>query len=119
MEVYGVIEGNLASGTIIGSVTPDAAITGELRSSTEISGSVLSEQTVTGALAPGQTITGELTIPSAVGVDPYQGEYRVTPGRETQILATSRKYMQSNVIIDPIPSNYGLITWDGSTLTVS
>ena len=30
-----------------------------------------------------------------------------------------RKTMASDVTVNPIPSNYGLITWDGSVLTVS
>lgn len=68
--------------------------------------------------APAQ-ITGTLTIPSAIGVDPYTGAYEVTPTTSTQTLLTNTKFMTDNVIINPIPSNYGLITWDGSALTVS
>ena len=30
----------------------------------------------------------------------------------------SKKFFK-NIRINPIPSNYGLITWDGSVLTVS
>lgn len=51
--------------------------------------------------------------------DPYTGDYEVTPSSETQTLSTNGLFMQADVIINPIPSNYGLITWDGSTLTVS
>ncbi|MCR4672000.1 MAG: hypothetical protein K5637_02020 [Lachnospiraceae bacterium] len=51
--------------------------------------------------------------------DYYTGETEVTPSSETQTLETSGKVMPDNVIINPIPSNYGLITWNGSTLTVS
>lgn len=49
----------------------------------------------------------------------YDGPYEVTPSRQRQQLATSNKILAHNVIIEPIPSNYGLITWNGSTLTVS
>lgn len=49
----------------------------------------------------------------------YTGSYVVTPTQATQVLATNGKRMTDNVTINPIPSNYGLITWDGSTLTVS
>jgi len=49
----------------------------------------------------------------------YTGEYTVIPSRERQVLETERLLMNGNVTVDPIPSNYGLITWDGSTLTVS
>lgn len=49
----------------------------------------------------------------------YSWAYEVTPSSETQTLATTGKVMDGDVVIRPIPSNYGLITWDGSTLTVS
>lgn len=49
----------------------------------------------------------------------YTGVTTVTPSQSTQTLATAEKVMASNIVINPIPSNYGLITWNGSTLTVS
>ena len=49
----------------------------------------------------------------------YSGPYEVTPTNEIQTLATAGKTLESNVTINPIPSNYGLITWDGNILTVS
>lgn len=51
--------------------------------------------------------------------DPYTGEYEVTPTEETQVLLTLNKNMTQNVTINPIPSNYGKITWNGAVLTVS
>ena len=54
-----------------------------------------------------------------VGGDPYTGTYTVTPSTQTQTLQTASLFMASNVTINPIPSNYGLITWNGSALTVS
>ena len=50
---------------------------------------------------------------------PYEGDYNVTPTNEEQILETSGKRMTGNVKVAPIPSNYGLISWNGSTITVS
>lgn len=49
----------------------------------------------------------------------YEGPYEVTPSAETQTLETSGMVMAGNVTVAPIPSNWGLITWDGATLTVS
>ena len=49
----------------------------------------------------------------------YEGETVVTPTSETQILSTKNLRMTDNITINPIPSNYGLITWDGSIITVS
>ena len=49
----------------------------------------------------------------------YEGPYSVTPTEEVQTLETDGKRMTDNVTINPIPSNYGLITWNGTALTVS
>lgn len=49
----------------------------------------------------------------------YQGSYHVTPTSSEQTLYTANRVLSQNITIDPIPSNYGLITWNGSTLTVS
>ncbi len=51
--------------------------------------------------------------------EPYLGETEVTPSAETQVLQTNGLMLQANITINPIPSNYGLITWNGSTITVS
>lgn len=54
-----------------------------------------------------------------VSGQPYSGSYEVTPTNELQTLETENRRMMQNIIVNPIPSNYGLITWDGSTLIVS
>lgn len=85
----------------------------------ELSGTLTSPGTISGSLSGIKTIAGNLTIPSAILPPSYEGEYEVTPSEETQTLATDSLYMRGNITINPIPSNYGLITWNGSTLTVS
>ena len=49
----------------------------------------------------------------------YTGPYEVTPTEQEQTLPTTDKVLAANIVINPIPSNYGLITWNGSTLKVS
>lgn len=49
----------------------------------------------------------------------YTGAYTVTPTQSTQVLSTNGLMMTNNVTVNPIPSNYGLITWNGAILTVS
>lgn len=49
----------------------------------------------------------------------YQGSYEITPTSETQVLHMVGMTASSDLVIEPIPSNYGLITWDGSVITVS
>ena len=50
---------------------------------------------------------------------PYEGEYIVDPTTETQILLTKNLRMIDNLVINPIPNNYGLVTWNGSFLVIS
>ena len=54
-----------------------------------------------------------------IGVPEYDGSYQVEPSSTETVLACEGLKMVRNVVISPIPSNYGLVTWDGSTLTVS
>ena len=62
---------------------------------------------------------GDPVVKEYVNVDPYTGEYEVTPSAETQTLDTEGKRLTAPVVINPIPNNYGLISWNGSILTVS
>lgn len=54
-----------------------------------------------------------------IPVPEYHGAYEVTPSQQTQVLETAGLKMTDNVTVNPIPSNYGLITWNGAVLTVS
>ena len=65
-------------------------------------------------ISVGNPITREL-----VERDPYTGDYTITPSAEAQILETRNLRMTDNLTIEPIPNNYGLITWNGSVITVS
>ena len=49
----------------------------------------------------------------------YDGITEVTPSNQAQVLQTSNKALTRNIVVNPIPSNYGLVTWDGSRLTIS
>lgn len=63
---------------------------------------------------------GEVDVVTGISDRPaYTGPTEVTPTQEAQVLYTESKTVLSNIVINPIPSNYGLITWNGSTLTVS
>ena len=84
-----------------------------------LSGVLTPAGTLSGTLSTPTTITGLLTVPQYVLPPSYEGPYEVTPSSAEQILETDAFYMNGNIIINPIPNNYGLITWNGSTLTVS
>lgn len=71
-------------------------------------------------VSDGQSVTlGVGTEIRAAVTERYDGPYQVTPGQAAQVLQTSGKVMGDNVTVEAIPSNYGLITWNGSVLTVS
>lgn len=50
--------------------------------------------------------------------DPYPGPYEFTPAAAAQTIEISGLMATADITINPIPSNYGLITWNGATLTV-
>ena len=77
------------------------------------------ELTVTAVPQSIETSTGTPIARDYVERDPYTGEYTITPSAEAQTLLTKDLRMTGNLTIEPIPQNYGLITWDGSTLMVS
>lgn len=85
----------------------------------ELTGTLVASQTLTGELSATGKIDGLLTVPNAILPPSYEGEYSVTPTAEAQVLYTDHLYMMDNITINPIPNNYGLITYDGSIITVS
>lgn len=62
---------------------------------------------------------GTPVVKEYVDVQTYTGEYEVTPSAETQTLNTAGFRLTRPVMVNPIPQNYGLITWNGSFLTIS
>lgn len=65
------------------------------------------------------TFAASQYVPYVPVLERWEGPYEVTPQATAQTLATSGLQMARDLTIGPIPSNYGLVTWDGSTLTVS
>ncbi len=77
-------------------------------------------------ITPGATIHATIAQGQTIGasIDKardalYEGAYEVTPSNVAQTLPTDGRYLRSDITINPIPSNYGLITYNGSTITVS
>ena len=71
-------------------------------------------------LEPSESGGVEFTIGSGVAPgETYQGPYTVTPSGQTQTLVTQNLTLTGNITVNPIPQNYGLITWNGAFLTVS
>lgn len=85
----------------------------------ELSGVLTKTQTISGMLSAPGGVEGQLTIPNAILPPSYEGPVEVTPSAEGQTLDTANFYMRDNITINPIPNNYGLITYDGANITVS
>lgn len=49
----------------------------------------------------------------------YRGGITFTPTQSTQIIHTSDTVVHDDIVINPIPSNYGLVEWNGSYLRIS
>lgn len=54
-----------------------------------------------------------------IGAEKYDGPYEWTPSKETQTIPIKDKQATADITIQPIPNNYGLITYNGVTITVS
>lgn len=84
----------------------------------EIIGIVGTNGVINGIVTGNSTIVG--TIESGLAdIQQYTGSLVITPTQSTQVLPTRGLSMGDNLTINPIPSNYGKITWNGSTLTVT
>ena len=59
------------------------------------------------------------TVVVAGRVPAYDGPYEITPSEEAQTLPTAGTRLENCVVVAPIPTNYGRITWDGSTITIT
>ena len=74
------------------------------------------------ATVASNTTAAELSTAVVVNVvhgEHYAGAITITPSDEAQTLKTAGLFMDDNITIEPIPSNYGLISWNGAILTVS
>lgn len=84
-----------------------------------LKGKLTAVPTIRVKLGTGETIKATLTVPSVIGTQPYTGDYVWTPAEQEQTIEINGLKATDNITIDPIPSNYGLITYNGSTITVS
>ena len=82
-------------------------------------GNLSASQGLSGELSAGALLDGELTTAEHIYIPTYTGSYEITPTQQTQTIPIGGLAASQDITVNPIPSNYGLITWNGSTLTVS
>lgn len=65
--------------------------------------------------------SASIEIAGAEKVTPpkYAGPYEFTPTQETQTAHINRKMGTQDITINPIPKNYGLVTYNGSIITIT
>lgn len=85
----------------------------------KLTGTIQGVGGISGSLSASGGLSGGISLPEVAPLDPYDGEYVITPGRTEQVLNIDGKRATADIIVQAIPSNYGLITWNGSTITVS
>lgn len=81
---------------------------GQIKSAVQLQGSLSCEEQLSGSFHL-------FELPE----NQYQGSYVFTPSAQSQTIHTGGTTLLSNITINPIPSNYGLITHDGTVITVS
>lgn len=86
-----------------------------------IEGEVNLSSLIDGEMALTSVIDGEVDKVLLVDLSHphYVGPTEIEPTNTMQTISTAGLLMDDDIIIDPIPSNYGLITWNGAYLTVS
>lgn len=84
----------------------------------KITGALTSPKTLVGSLSSAMTLQGSLTVPASASQF-YDGEYEFIPTTSAQVIEIDHLEARQNITIDPIPQNYGLITYNGTSITVS
>lgn len=83
------------------------------------SGDMIILNTFDGSAKISQTIDGELSNYLPVETtEAYTGETEVTPADEEQILNTAGLMLPENIIVKPIPHNYGKVSYNGSYIFI-
>lgn len=82
-----------------------------------IYGHITGTGTLSGSLSGTSVLSGSLTVPAEAPV--YEGPYEFTPSASAQTVEIAGMRARDDIIINPIPSNYGLVTYDGSGIRVS
>lgn len=76
-------------------------------------------QTLDGELSPTLNyLDGELTVPVRIDRERYGGSLDIVPSDMEQVLVTDGKWVDGNITVAPIPSNYGRIIWNGADLKI-
>lgn len=79
-----------------------AHITGQLSGGARITGQLSGGAHITGQLSGAVNITGILSIPTYIGIDPYEGTYELNPDFIGTTLPTTNKTLTMDISVKPI-----------------
>lgn len=121
MNVYGTLNGSLtAPANVVGALSSAKTLHGSLNHLYgSLAGSLAPASTLSGTLSSVERLSGDLTIPASGSVPVYRGAYEFTPSQQEQVIQIDHKEALADIKINAIPKCYGLITYNGTTITVS
>ena len=82
----------------------------------ELTGRLTAVSALSGNITSSGTLAGKIT--ATIKSAEYTGEYEFTPTDEVQVIPVDSLLMQRDIVIKPVPQNYGHISWNGSELSV-
>ena len=53
------------------------------------------------------------------GGEAYEGDSAITPSEDLQTLPTANRMLARNIVVAPIPKNYGRITYSGGGIIIT
>lgn len=106
-------------GQITGNLTGIGNIRAQLTPKGNIRGHLSTVKQLTGILTGAGNIRGQLTLPKGKASPAFPGAYEYTPSNVMQMIEIEGYKATQNIVIHPIPQNYGLITWNGLGIKIS
>ena len=85
----------------------------------ELRGTLAGVGSLKGTMQGVGKLSGRLSLPEGTRPPEYAGPYTITPTRQAQTIQTEGFILTDNLTVEPIPNNYGLITYNGGIITVS
>lgn len=95
------------------------SLEGLLQEESRLCGQLQETVTLQGTLQSTADLSADLTVPPIRGGIPYGGNYEITPTEEIQVLETRGKILSRNITIQPIPTDYGKVTWTSGHLLIT
>ena len=84
----------------------------------QLIGYLTGEGFLTGSLSGTGELVGGLTVPEVITPETYFGPYEFAPSDEEQIIEIERMVATGNITIGAVPTDYGRLAYNGTTLRI-